>query len=82
MGLLWLNPLYNSENGERTEMKFLKHSIKWLCYHGILVFIVPEHILEREKDRVWIGQHFSDITFLRLDRDDYPLLVLTDFVSV
>ena len=45
MGLLFLNPPYDTEEGERVEMKFLKHSLKWLCPDGVLIFIVPEHIL-------------------------------------
>lgn len=72
MGLLWLNPPYSSDSGERVEMKFLKHSIKWLCPNGVLVFIIPEHILANENTRLWIGQHFKGITIRRLHRDDYP----------
>lgn len=71
MGLLWLNPPYNSEEGERVEMKFLKHSMKWLCPDGVLVFIVPEHIFN-ERNRQWIGQHFYNMQVLRLHRKDYP----------
>ena len=56
-GLLFLNPPYShSPNGKREEMNFLKHSIKWLCPGGILVFIVPEPITS--DNRAWIGQDF------------------------
>jgi Uncharacterised methyltransferase family (DUF6094) len=56
-GLLFLNPPYShSSNGKREEMNFLKHSIKWLCPGGILVFIVPEPVAS--ENRGWIGQHF------------------------
>ena len=37
-------------------MNFLKHSIKWLCPGGILVFIVPEPITSDNRAR--IGQDF------------------------
>ena len=73
MGLLWLNPPYDNHlDGERVEMKFLKHSIKWLCDDGILVFIVPEHVLEKSAYRQWIGEHFYDVEVMRIHREDYP----------
>jgi hypothetical protein len=75
MGLLWLNPPYSTEDRERVEIKFLKHSMKWLATDGLLIFIVPETILD-EKNLNWIGQHFYDITVMRLHRKDYPQLRL------
>ncbi|OPY58979.1 MAG: hypothetical protein A4E57_04792 [Syntrophorhabdaceae bacterium PtaU1.Bin034] len=72
MGLLYLNPPYDWDNGERLEMKFLKHAHKWLCADAVLIFIVPELIFLYEKHRNWIGQHFSDIAMMRVARDDYP----------
>jgi len=72
MGLLWLNPPYGSEGGERYEMKFLKHSIKWLCENGILVYLVPEPLFEREKDRQWIAQNFYDCRVFRFHSEEYP----------
>jgi hypothetical protein len=53
-------------------MKFLKHSHKWLCPEGVLVFLVPELIFLYEKHRSWIGQHFHDVRVLRATRKDYP----------
>jgi len=70
-GLLWLNPPYSSEGGERVEMKFLKHSIKWLCDGGVLIFIVPESVLGRDKDRVWISMNFSKIRVYRFPGEEY-----------
>jgi len=72
MGLLWLNPPYGSDGIERYEMRFLKHSIKWLCEAGILVYLVPESLFEREKDRQWIAQNFYDCQVFRFHREDYP----------
>lgn len=73
-GLLWLNPPYDSAgNGEREEMLFLKHSVKWLSRDGILVLIVPEHILENEKHRIWIASYFKDCTVFRIVQDEFPL---------
>jgi hypothetical protein len=53
-------------------MKFLKHSHKWLCPDGVLVFLVPELIFLYEKHRNWIGQHFHDTKVVRATRKDYP----------
>lgn len=72
MGLLWLNPPYSTEEGERVEMKFLRHAIKWLSVDGVLVFIVPEGIFGKESTRRWIAEHFRDIKIFRLVREDYP----------
>ncbi len=73
MALLYLNPPYDSDNGERVEMTFLKHSHKWLCPDGVLVFLVPELIfLLYDKYRRWIGQHFCDIRIVRVTKADYP----------
>jgi predicted RNA methylase len=71
-GLLYLNPPYDSEDGERVEIKFLKHANRWLAPKGVLVFIVPEHIFEKPDHREWIGQHFRSIRVYRLHRDDFP----------
>lgn len=71
-GLLYLNPPYESEEGERVEIIFLKHSIRWLSTKGLLIFIVPENIFAKSEYREWIGQHFRDIQIYRLHRDDFP----------
>ena len=72
IGLLYLNPPYDWDEGERLEMKFLKHAHKWLCADGVLVFLVPELIFSYEKHRNWIGQHFCDIRVVRVAKADYP----------
>jgi SAM-dependent methyltransferase len=72
MGLLYLNPPYDWEEGERLEMKFLKHAIKWLCTDGVLVFIIPGPVLHYEKYRTWIGRRFDEVVVLRVAEADYP----------
>lgn len=72
IGLLYLNPPYDTENGERVEMEFLKHAAKWLAHDGVLVFLVPEHIFSIDKYRAWISRHFKDVCIIRAHRDDYP----------
>lgn len=72
MGLLWLNPPYDSSEGrERDEMRFLKQSIKWLCPDGVLVFIVPERIFEQEKNRLWISSWFEDCSLFRIVEEEF-----------
>lgn len=71
MGMLYLNPPYTTENKERTEMKFLKHSIKWLAPNGVLIFIVPEHIIN-EKNLSWINRYFKNITIVKIHKEEYP----------
>lgn len=73
MGLLYLNPPYSTDDGERVEMQFLRFSTKWLAPSGVLVFIVPEHIFEKQQNRDWIGQHFSNVRIYRLHYVDYPV---------
>jgi len=72
MGLLWLNPPYDSSEGrERDEMRFLKQSIKWLCSDGVMVFIVPERIFEQEKNRIWISSWFEDCSLFRIVEEEF-----------
>ena len=73
IGLLYLNPPYDMDNGERVEMQFLKHATKWLCDSGTLVFLVPEHIFDIDKYRLWIARNYRDIRIVRVHREDYPL---------
>ena len=71
MGLLYLNPPYDTDNGERLEMKFLKHAVKWLVEGGILMFLVPEHIFLEDKNREWIGQHFNNLSARRIHPEEF-----------
>ena len=72
MGLLFLNPPYDTVDGERVELQFLKHAHKWLVHGGVLVFIVPERVLSGERCRRWIGHRYEDIRIVRVAKNDYP----------
>ncbi len=72
MGLVWLNPPYGSEGGERYELSFLRQSLRWLAPKGVLVYIVPERLFENEKIRLWIGKHFCDCQVYRFPRNEFP----------
>lgn len=70
--MLYLNPPYDWEDGERAEFRFLKQSHKWLMKGGVLVYLLPEHVLTTEKVARFIGRRYADIRVFRFTRDDYP----------
>ena len=70
--MLYLNPPYDYEDGERMEYLFLKHSYKWLAEVGLLVYLVPEHILKIKKISDWIARRYEEIQVYRFSRGDYP----------
>lgn len=70
--LLYLNPPYDWEDGERAEFRFLRQSHKWLMKGGLLVYIVPEHVLCIPKLASWIGRRYTDIRVYKATREDYP----------
>jgi hypothetical protein len=60
-GLLYLNPPYDDGNGERLERTFLKHWTPALLPSGVLVFIIPERVLEKVEDYLtsWYSHLFA-----------------------
>lgn len=70
--MLYLNPPYDFEKGERMEFLFLKHATRWLMPGGLLVYIVPENILYISKVRNLIARKYERITAYRFTRGDYP----------
>jgi len=71
--MLYLNPPYDWEDGERAEFRFLKHSHKWLMKGGVLVYIVPEHVLSIPKVAGLLGRCYAEIQVFKFTRDDYPV---------
>lgn len=73
-GLLFLNPPYGdmapdpskarflmeSEGRKRLEKEFYQHSLAYLQYGGVLVFIIPHTVLDEQMAR-WIATHYSEI---------------------
>ncbi len=70
--LLYLNPPYDWQDGERMEFLFLKHSHKWLMNGGLLIFIVPEHVLGITKIKDWIARRYEDIRICKVTKEDFP----------
>jgi 16S rRNA G966 N2-methylase RsmD len=68
--ILFLNPPYDYDtDGERQEKKFLSQTIKYLCTGGILIYIIPQNILE--KTAKILSYAFSDIQIYRFTEDEY-----------
>ncbi|MFK1437580.1 DUF6094 domain-containing protein [Pseudomonas aeruginosa] len=76
-GLLWLNPPYGDlakdANGNigyegrgraRLEKLFYQRTLPLLQYGGILVFILPSHVLDPEMVG-WLTRHFTDLSIRR-----------------
>ncbi len=72
-GLLWLNPPYGDlardANGNlgyegkgrgRLEKLFYQRALPFLQYGGVLVFIIPSHVLDQEIVG-WLTRHFADL---------------------
>lgn len=75
MGLLFLNPPYgygvsdkagqrelhaDAEKAERLERTFLRKTVPYLAYGGVLVYIIPHYALD-EEIRAYLVRNFQDI---------------------
>lgn len=68
MGLLFLNPPYDDNEGERKEFVFLRDLIETLAPSGILVYIIPQARLSREVATLLA----SNLTQIRVNRFPDP----------
>ncbi|MDF8361335.1 hypothetical protein SAMN05216605_102234 [Pseudomonas abietaniphila] len=87
-GLLWLNPPYGDlardANGNlgyegkgrgRLEKLFYQRTLPLLQYGGILVFIIPFHVLDQEMVG-WLTRHFADLAvFQAVDKQFKQVVV-------
>jgi hypothetical protein len=70
--MLYLNPPYDFEDGDRMEFRLLKHSHKWLVPGGLLVFLVPENLFLINTVRNWLARKYDNLKIYRFTRKDYP----------
>ncbi len=74
VSLLWLNPPYDSDldgDHRRLEIEFLRTALPTLVYGGVLVYIVPQHLLGyRDVARLLAG-HFEQIAVRRFPDGEY-----------
>jgi predicted RNA methylase len=68
-GLLYLNPPYDVERGERLEVRFLKHFHSSLAFRGTLMYVIPEYVLKDSKP--YLEQHFNDLAVYRFPPKEY-----------
>jgi hypothetical protein len=82
VSLLWANPPYDQEmissedvekgeKSQRMEYRFLQSSMPKLAYDGVLVYIVPLHILQTKRYASYICNHFRDIRIYRFPDEEY-----------
>ncbi|GKT17372.1 class I SAM-dependent methyltransferase [Acidovorax sp. SUPP2522] len=87
-GLLWLNPPYGdlsrSADGDigyqgqgraRLEKLFYQRSLPLLQYGGVLVFIIPSHVLDAELVG-WLTRHFTGLRIYRAVETQYKQVVI------
>lgn len=74
VSLLWLNPPYDSDldgKDKRLEIEFLRTSLNTLVYGGVLVYIVPQHLLGyRDVARLLAG-HFEHLVVRRFPDGEF-----------
>ena len=67
--MLYLNPPYDSEAGQdRVEIQFLEHCTRYLMSYGVLVYIVPRHIISRAAH--FISTHYNQIKVIAFPKGE------------
>lgn len=67
--LLYLNPPYDWKDGKCLEVVFLEHYLRSLLPGGLLVYIIPEHVLE-DCERI-IRSWFTKVRIFRFPEEEY-----------
>ena len=86
VGLLFLNPPYGHgiadkanadgrEPGERMEKTFLRKTVPMLVSGGVLVFIVPHYVVDREL-ATFLARHFRDLKMYRTPEQRFKQCVI------
>ncbi|MEA3342289.1 MAG: DUF6094 domain-containing protein, partial [Chloroflexota bacterium] len=74
VSLLWLNPPYDSDldgTGRRLEIGFLRNSAPALVNGGVLVYIIPRHILGYKDAARLLAGHFDNLVIRRFPDGEY-----------
>lgn len=70
--LLYLNPPYDWDNEDgRLEYQFLWKTRPWLQPDGLLVYVVPRHILKMRKAAKYIASHYDQVRVYRFPDGEY-----------
>jgi len=70
MGLLYLNPPYDDDEGERKELKFLRDTMETLVRDGALVYVIPRKRLTKDV-ALLLGANFSRLEVHRFPDGEY-----------
>jgi len=68
--LLWLNPPYDVVQGKRLEHKFLTHCTQFLAPDGILIYIVPQHVIGA-KIAAYLAKHYHSLRAFRFPDPEF-----------
>ncbi|RLC80227.1 MAG: hypothetical protein DRJ03_22075, partial [Chloroflexi bacterium] len=74
VSLLWLNPPYDSDldgTGRRLEINFLRNSATTLVNGGVLIYVVPRHILGYKDAARLLAGHFDNLVIRRFPDGEY-----------
>lgn len=74
--LIYLNPPYDIDSdsdtvGERTEKKFLTDSLKYLTPGGVLIYVVPFHVLAINRIADIIAYRLESVQVFKFPEDEY-----------
>ncbi|HKM24898.1 MAG TPA: DUF6094 domain-containing protein, partial [Corynebacterium sp.] len=70
--LLYLNPPYDSDDEDgRLEYQWLWRCRPWLQTGGLLVWVVPQHLLKFRKAARYVLSHFDDVHVYRFPDEEY-----------
>ncbi len=74
VSLLWLNAPYDTDldgDNKRLEIEFLRTALPTLVYGGVLVYIVPQHLLGYRDVARLLSGHFENIVVRRFPDGEY-----------
>jgi hypothetical protein len=70
--LLYLNPSYDHDREDgRLEYQFLWRTRPFLQVGGLLIYVIPRHILKMRKLAQYLVSHFEDIHLYRFPNETY-----------
>ena len=69
---LWLNPPYDhNDEAKRLEHKFLLNATRCLAPHGMLIYIIPQHVLKTSSR--YLSSHYESPTIYRFQDPHFDI---------
>nr|BBH92270.1 hypothetical protein KTA_04690 [Thermogemmatispora argillosa] len=71
--LVYLNPPYDWDqtSGKRLESAFLQRATRLLCTEGVLIFIIPQWVLQEREVAGYLAAQYDQLTCLRFPDPEY-----------